>query len=92
MLSSTSAASQVIEGEIYLMDSVHQTQNYTNLQAGQIYTANFQVNAQPSNATVGSVLGYCVVLRDVGPAQCQYTIQLASGTVQVMYQLPACRI
>lgn len=52
--------------------------------------ANFQVNAEASNATIGSVLGFCTVLRDVGPSQCQYTIQLASGSVQVLAsrQLP----
>ena len=64
------------------MESVHQIQNNNNLQAGQSYVANFQVNAQPSNATVGNV-GFCVVLRNVGLSQCQYTIKLAPGTVQV---------
>ena len=80
---STTAASDVLQGDIYLEDSVRQIQNYTSLTAGQSYVANFQVNAQASNATMGNVMGFCMVLRDVGPAQCQYTIQLASGTVQV---------
>ncbi len=84
MLHSATAATDVLQGDIYLMDSVHQIQNYTDLKAGQSYVANFQVNAQASNATIGSVLGFCTVLRDVGPSQCQYTIQLASGSVQVL--------
>ena len=80
---STKAATDTLQGQIYLMDSVRQIQNYTSLTAGQSYVADFQVNGQPSNATIGNVLGFCVVLRNVGPSQCQYTIQLASGTIQV---------
>lgn len=83
-LQSATAATDVLQGDIYLMNSVHQIDNYTDLKAGQSYVANFQVNAQASNATIGSVLGFCTVLRDVGPSQCQYTIQLASGSVQVL--------
>jgi len=84
VLHPATAATDVLQGDIYLMDSVHQIDNYTDLKAGQSYVANFQVNDQASNATIGSVLGFCTVLRDVGPSQCQYTIQLASGSVQVL--------
>lgn len=83
LLHLTVGDTDVIQGDIYLMSSVNQIQNYTSLKAGQIYVANFDVRAQPSNATIGDVMGFCVVLRDIGPSQCQYTIQLASGTVQV---------
>lgn len=83
LLHSANAATDVLQGDIHLMDSVNQISNYTNLKAGQSYVAVFQVDAQPSNATSGTVFGFCTVLRDVGPSQCQYTIQLASGSVQV---------
>lgn len=82
---SPNAATDVLQGNIYLMDYVNQVQNYTTLTAGQSYVASFQVNAQFSNATIGTVCGFCTVLRDVGPSQCQYTIQLASGSVQVLF-------
>ena len=82
-LNSATAATDVSQGDIYLLDSVHHIDNYTDLKAGQSYVANFQVNAQASNATIGSVLGFCTVLQDVGSpnastqfswlrAQCRY--------------------
>ena len=83
LLHSATAATDVLQGDIYLMDSFNQVQNYTTLTAGQTYVAIFQVQDQASNATIGTVFGFCTVLRDVGPSQCQYTIQLASGSVQV---------
>lgn len=80
------ASREVIQGNIYVTDSVGVGPDYTsNLSAGSTYIANFLYTAQPSNTTVGSSLGFCTILRDSGPSQCQYTLQLASGTVQVHF-------
>lgn len=54
-----------------------------NLTAGAVVISQLVLTDQGTNATVGESLGFCVALRDAGPSQCQITLQLASGTVQV---------
>ena len=54
-----------------------------NLTAGAVVISQLLVTDQATNATIGESLGFCVALRDGGPSQCQITLQLASGTVQV---------
>ena len=77
-----------IEANVYVTDSANiDVVNVTSIQAGQTFVLDFLLTDQASNATVGAVLGFCVVLRSQGPSQCQYTVQLASGTIQVMRYL-----
>lgn len=54
-----------------------------NLTAGAVVISQLVFTDQATNATIGESLGFCVALRDGGPSQCQITLQLASGSVQV---------
>lgn len=57
--------------------------NVTTIEAGQSFVLNLLLTDQATNATIGSILGFGVVLRSQGPFQVQYTVQLASGSLQV---------
>ena len=84
VLFAAEASRVVIQGDTYVTDSVNVGLDYTsNLTAGSTYIANFLYTAQPSNTTSGNSLGFCTILRDLGPSQCQYTLQLASGTIRI---------
>ena len=54
-----------------------------NLTAGAVVISQLVLTDQATNATIGESLGFCVALRDGGPSQCQITLQLAPGAVQV---------
>ena len=54
-----------------------------NLTAGNLFVTDLLITDQATNASLGEMMGFCVVLRNGGPSQCQMTLQLASGTVQV---------
>ena len=90
MLTSASAAVQVIEGYAYRGASYDVTNPADskptpahNLTAGNVYVSDLLITSQSTNATIGEALGYCVVLRNGGPNMRQLTLQLPSGTVQV---------
>ena len=87
-----SASTEVIQGYVYRAPDYDITRpspggergtTTKNLTAGAITVSHLLINQQATNFTVGEALGYCVALRDGGPSQCQLTLQLASGTVQV---------
>lgn len=78
------AAEVTINANIYVTDSTGiDLTNVTTITAGQIFVLNMLLADQATNATIGSVMGFGVVLRSQGPFQLQYTIQLASGSLQV---------
>lgn len=79
------ATEATISANVYVTDSAGiDVTNVTSITAGQTFVLNFLLTDQATNATIGSVLGACVVLRSQGPSQCQYTAQLASGALQVV--------
>lgn len=88
-----SASTEVIQGYAYRGDAydiINPVPRYdrgptptNNLTAGAATVSDLLITEQATNASVGKALGFCVALRDGGPSQCQITIQLASGTVQV---------
>ena len=86
-LSPVGAKAATINVNAYLTDST--ITNVTSVTAGQTSTIDLLLTDQATNATVGSVLGFCVALRSQGPSQCQYTTHLASGTLQVAGQVSA---
>lgn len=77
------ASSDVISANLYVTDSPVSSAYGNNATAGDKLVANFSLRDSETNATIGASLGYCVLLRDAGPNQCLYTIQFASGTIQV---------
>ena len=77
------AATEVVQGNLYFTDSPVGAAYGPSVQAGQILVADFALKALNTNATLGNSLGYCVLLRSGGPNQCLYTIQFASGSIQV---------
>ena len=80
---SVGASSEVINANLYVTDSPVSSAYGNNATAGDKLVANFAIRDTSTNATVGASLGFCVLLRDAGPNQCLYTIQFASGTIQV---------
>ena len=78
------ATDVTLQGNTYIVDAANFV-NTTSLTAGQPFVLDLLATDQATNATLGSVLGYCVPLRATGPSQCQYTVQLASGTLQASY-------
>ena len=78
-LSLVGAEEATINVKAYLTDST--ITNVTSVTAGQTSVNNLLLADQATNATIGSVLGFCVAFRSQGPSQCQYTTQLASGTL-----------
>lgn len=79
------ASVDVISANLYVTDSPVSSAYGSNATAGDRLVANFALRDMRTNATVGASLGYCVLLRDTGPNQCLYTIQFASGTIQVCH-------
>ncbi len=77
------AATDVIRANLYVTDSPLGAAYGGNLTAGETLVADFEIKDLQTNATLGNSLGYCVLLRVEGPNQCLYTLQFASGTVQV---------
>ena len=77
------ASTEVISANLYVTDSPVSSAYGKNVTAGDRLVANFALRDIKTNATIGASLGYCVLLRDAGPNQCLYTIQFASGTIQV---------
>ena len=81
----TSAATEVIQASAYdLTDLGNPNPVPTrNLTAGNLFVTDLLVTDQATNGSLGEMTGFCIVLRDGGPSQCQMTLQLAPGTVQV---------
>ena len=77
------AATDIVQANLYVTDSPVGQALGANVTAGETLVADFQLRDVQTNATLGNSLGYCILLRDAGPNQCQYTIQFASGTIQV---------
>lgn len=78
------AADVTINANVYVTDSAGiDLTNVTTITAGQTFVLNLLLTDQATNATIGSVMGFGVVLRPQGPFQVQYTVQLASGSLQV---------
>ena len=78
------AAEATINANVYVTDATGiDLTNVTTITAGQTFVLNLLLTDQATNATIGSVLGFGVVLRSQGPFQVQYTLQLASGSLQV---------
>lgn len=82
----TADASQVtINANVYITDSANiDLKNVTSIAAGQTFVLNSLLTEQATNATIGSILGFYVVLRSKGPFQVQQTVQLSSGSLQVI--------
>ena len=80
---SVSAVTDVVQANLYVTDSPAGQAYGANVTAGEPLVADFQLRDLQTNATLGNSLGYCILLRNAGPNQCQYTIQFASGTIQV---------
>ena len=78
----TQATDVTIQGLDYITSAVNLV-NTTSLAAGQLYVIELLITDVATNATIGNWLGYCVALRSDGLSQCQYTVQLAEGTLQV---------
>lgn len=77
------AKEESIRARVYATEST--VGDLTSVTAGQTFTTNFIVNDQATNATLGTIMGFCVALRPQGqPCMCQSTAQLASGTLQVI--------
>ena len=70
-----------LQGSTYILDSAGFI-NTTSLTVGQPTVLDLLATDQATNATIGNILGYFVPLRPTGPFQVQYTVQLASGTLQ----------
>ena len=88
---SGAAMDTTINANVYATDSANiDVKNVTSILAGQTFVLNFLLTDQASNATIGELLGYCVVLTSQGPSQCQFTAQLASGTIQVRHTCLSC--
>ena len=82
----TDATEATVNANVYVTDSTGtDLTNVTTITAGQTFVLNLLLADQATNATIGSVLGLGVVLRSQGPFQVQYTVQLASGTLQVSF-------
>lgn len=79
------ASTELINANLYVTDSPVSSAYGSNVTAGDRLVANFALRDIMTNATIGASLGYCVLLRDAGPNQCLYTIQFASGTIQVCH-------
>lgn len=78
------AADVTINANVYVTDSAGiDLTNVTTITAGQTFVLNLLLTDQATNATIGSVMGFGVVLRPQRPFQVQYTVQLASGSLQV---------
>lgn len=78
------AAEATINANVYVTDSTGiDLTNVTTITAGQTFVLNLLLADQATNATIGSAMGFGVVLRPQGPSQVQYTVQLASGSLQV---------
>ena len=77
------AATDVVQANLYVTDSPVGQAYGANVTAGETLVADFQLRDAQTNATLGNSLGYCILLRAAGPNQCLYTIQFASGTIQV---------
>lgn len=77
------AKDATINARVYATDST--IGNITSVKAGQSFAVNFLMTDRATNATIGTILGFCVALRPQGqPCMCQSTGQLASGTLQVI--------
>ena len=50
--------------------------------AGQPFVNNFILTDYVTNATIATEQGFCIPVRTPGPAQCQYTLDFAQGTLQ----------
>lgn len=81
------AATDVVQANLYVTDSPIGQAYGANVTAGETLVADFQLRDVQTNATLGNSLGYCILLRAAGPNQCLYTIQFASGTIQVVPSL-----
>lgn len=81
----TSAATEIIEASAYDLTDLGNPNPFPtrNLTAGNLFVTDLLVTDQATNASLGEMTGFCVVLRNGGPSQCQMTLRLASGTVQV---------
>ena len=78
------ATEATINAKVYITDATGiDLTDVATIKAGQTFVLNFLLADQATNATVGSVMGFGVVLRSKGPSQVQYTVQLASGSLQV---------
>ena len=75
------ATDATIRGSVYITDTANFV-NVTSVSAGKTFVIDFVATDQAKNATIGNLLGFCVALRSNGPSQCQYTVQLTSGTIQ----------
>lgn len=83
------AKEATINARVYATDST--IGNITSVAAGQTFAINFLMTDRATNATIGTILGFCVALRPQGqPCMCQSTGQLASGTLQVIGQAMIC--
>ena len=77
------ARETTVNARIYATDST--IGNITSVTAGQSFAANFIMTDRATNATIGTIMGFCVALRPKGqPCMCQSTGQLASGALQVI--------
>ena len=76
------ATDVTIEGNSYATDSANFV-NVSSLVPGQAHVFDLLLTEQTTNATLGNFLGFCVDLRSDNLNQCQYTLQLAEGTLQV---------
>ena len=81
------AAEMTLNADVYITDSAGiDLTNVTSIGAGQTFVLNSLLNDHATNATIGSILGAYVVLRSQGPFQVQQTVQLSSGSLQVIGQ------
>ena len=75
------ATDATIKGNVFITDTANFVK-VSSIIAGEALVIDFLLTDQATNATLGNILGFCVALRSNGPSQCQYTVQLAPGTVQ----------
>lgn len=75
------ATDATIKGNVFITDTANFV-NVSSIIAGEALVIDFLLTDQATNATLGNILGFCVALRSNGPSQCQYTVQLAPGTLQ----------
>lgn len=81
------AAEVTINAKVYITDSAGiDLTNVTSIAAGQTFVLNSLLTDQATNATIGFILGSYMVLRPQGPFQVQQTVQLSSGSLQVIRQ------
>ena len=84
-LVAANATEVTINANVYITDSAGiDITNVTSIAAGQTFVLNSFITDQATNATIGSILGSYVVLRPQGPFQVQQTVQLSSGSLQVI--------